>query len=582
MSEIVAEMSGETEPPTAVYSNAELTQLLFDLKIRYAGYDKKLNHNQFNLKSFTRRQEVTNKKLEEGIALLLDVSHRRKPLVPDDLGPGPPRWKLPPSILVPPEGMQAEQLPREDNCSHKSWDQFFIAVKNRFDPELYVDHVGCLAALYQTSTVEAYQSEFEEVMQKTENVGEENLISLFIPGLQEPMNHELLTRRPATLAETFILAQRSAACHKLTMAAKPATRPPWTGRDNRPRPSSSHISQAATGPPGPGSQQRQPAHGQPREGVPLLHISKAERDEGTRRGLCWHFPEKYTREHVCTTKYYALFADEDVDDILDEENLNTPPEAETLVISGDVSSIHIIGPPLKPRSLRLTGLINGSEVAVLIDGGSTHNFIKPTIAEQLSLHVHSVNPFRVFVGNDASLRCDYVCLQTPNSLHATVFYIDLFILQVEGPDIILGVQWLQDLGDVTQNFHNRTMKFDWADQTVFLKGENAQPRQISYNNLFALVDQEPDCEIFELITAHAETATSPIDVDRPRPNPAIVAVIESFDSVFSTNEPLPSHAANDVEDKGRKSRGRTRETPRKERPQRVRSRPAKFRDFISL
>lgn len=73
-------------------------------------------------------------------------------------------------------------------------------------------------------------------MQKTANVGEENLISLFIAGLQEPMKHELLTRRPATLEETFILAQRS--------AAKPATRPPWTGRDNRPQPLASHISPA--------------------------------------------------------------------------------------------------------------------------------------------------------------------------------------------------------------------------------------------------------------------------------------------------------------------------------------------------
>ena len=44
---------------------------------------------------------------------------------------------------------------------------------------------------------------------------------------------------------------------------------------------------------------------------------------------------------------------------------------------------------------------------------------------------------------------------------------------------------------------------------------------------------------------------------------------------IQTNEPGPSQTVNDVEDKGCKSRGRKRETARKERPQRVRSRPAK-------
>lgn len=75
----------------------------------------------------------------------------------------------------------------EDNCTHRTWDQFPIAVKHRFDPDLYVDHVGCLAELRQTTTVEAYQTEFEDIMQKASNVGEETLISLFIAGLQDPM-----------------------------------------------------------------------------------------------------------------------------------------------------------------------------------------------------------------------------------------------------------------------------------------------------------------------------------------------------------------------------------------------------------
>lgn len=109
--------------------------------------------------------------------------------------------------------------------------------------------------------------------------------------------------------------------------------------------------------------------------------------------------------------------------------------------------------------MRLLGQIHNFEVSVLIDGGSTHNFIKPTIAEKLSLPVHSITHFRVFVGNGASLRCNYACLKTPISLHGHDFDIDLFILQVEGPDVILGVQWLQDLGKVSIDFRDLTMEF---------------------------------------------------------------------------------------------------------------------------
>ena len=131
-----------------------------------------------------------------------------------------------------------------------------------------------------------------------------------------------------------------------------------------------------------------------------------------------------------------------------------------MIITGDVSTIHVIGPKLKPRSLRINGTIHDTQVSVLIDGGSTHNFIKPSVAERLCLPLHVIFPFRVFVGNGASLRCDYVSFSTPLTLQGHPFDINLFLLQLEGPDVILGVQWLQDLGDVTKNYRTHTMKFE--------------------------------------------------------------------------------------------------------------------------
>lgn len=153
---------------------------------------------------------------------------------------------------------------------------------------------------------------------------------------------------------------------------------------------------------------------------------------------------------------------DDEDDIDAEEAGGTDPDLEGthLAITGAVSSIHVLCPKIKPQAICLKGQINGCSVSLLIDTGSTHNFIKPAIAEKLSLPLHSIAPFRVFVGDGAALKCTLACLATPIMIQGHLFEIDLFILPVKGPDVILGVQWLQDLGDITQNFHHLTMRFN--------------------------------------------------------------------------------------------------------------------------
>ncbi|KAG6413571.1 hypothetical protein SASPL_126285 [Salvia splendens] len=175
--------------------------------------------------------------------------------------------------------------------------------------------------------------------------------------------------------------------------------------------------------------------------------------------------------------------------------------------------------------------IDGYVVTVLIDGGSTHNFIKPAVAEKLSLPVHEISPFRVFVGNGESLRCSYACLKTPISLQGNTFDIDLFILQVKGPDVILGVQWLQELGDVTKNYRNLTMKFDWEEKPIFLQGDGANPKQISYNNLFSLIGHEPECELFELVSSGLDNSSSITATMTPPPDARVQAVLDNFGTI---------------------------------------------------
>nr|GEZ37776.1 hypothetical protein [Tanacetum cinerariifolium] len=49
--------------------------------------------------------------------------------------------------------------------------------------------------------------------------------------------------------------------------------------------------------------------------------------------------------------------------------------------------------------------------------------------------------------------------------------VDLYVLPRKGPNIVLGIQWLQNLGKVTHDYSNKTMEFSWSGRDYALKGE---------------------------------------------------------------------------------------------------------------
>lgn len=62
-------------------------------------------------------------------------------------------------------------------------------------------------------------------------------------------------------------------------------------------------------------------------------------------------------------------------------------------------SLHSLAGHLAPETLRLLGSIAGHPVVILIDGGSTHNFIQESLVAQLGFPSSETRPLRVMVGN---------------------------------------------------------------------------------------------------------------------------------------------------------------------------------------
>lgn len=164
-----------------------------------------------------------------------------------------------------------------------------------------------------------------------------------------------------------------------------------------------------------------------------------------------------------------------IEDVTDEDSIPLHFQLSPQAVEGQDS----------PRVLKFTGLIAGLHVSVLVDTGSSHNIIQPRIAKYLHLNLSSIQPFTVMVGNGDRLKCTQFCHKVPLRLQSQTFIIPCYLLPIEGADIVLGLDWLSTLGQVSANFATPpSLSFTYQDQPITLVGNAYSKLQpASYNHL---------------------------------------------------------------------------------------------------
>lgn len=132
---------------------------------------------------------------------------------------------------------------------------------------------------------------------------------------------------------------------------------------------------------------------------------------------------------------------------------------------------------------------------ILVDTGSTHNFVHPSVAEKIQLPLMAIRPFRVYVGNGQSLLCSNMSAKTDLSIQGHSFLLDLYILPVHGPDVILGMSWLQSLHRVTSDYDVGTLEFTHKGRPVCLKVTPHALRQVSARTFASIMlhDDRANC-----------------------------------------------------------------------------------------
>ncbi|XP_042032774.1 uncharacterized protein LOC121779504 [Salvia splendens] len=430
-------------------------------------------------------------------------------------------------------------------ASHEqaTWNEFLDDVRRRFDPNCYTSHVGLLKKLTQTGTVYDYQLAFEKLQNNVVGVPDHVLLDLYVAGLRQPIQDEVLLHRPTSLAAAFALAIRLAACRSETLQSSAGfQKRPWQPCENRSvtvTPSTQPGSQASLA----GTYRTRAANSGTSDisKLPIIRLSGAEKADHARRGLCYYCDEKWISGHVCKHRFLAYMGGDDDDDE-DESDDTDPSGVNNEVVTADLSHLHAIDGKRRGKSLTLSGNISSESVTILVDTGSSHDFLHPRIAERLRLPLTAIRPFRVYVGNGEYIVCSHVSKGTQLCVQGTPFAIDLHVLPIHGPDVILGMDWLESLGRVTTDFVAKSMEFYRGKDLITLQGSAHPPRQISLASLHTLVSRDSLFELYELVQLTPDPPQLlQLEADAiPGDLPSVIdAALRDFPEVFALPTGLP-------------------------------------------
>jgi hypothetical protein len=112
-----------------------------------------------------------------------------------------------------------------------------------------------------------------------------------------------------------------------------------------------------------------------------------------------------------------------------------------------------------PQTLKIEGYIKNKKVIVLIDSGSTHNFIHYKLAKDLNCFVYPTPEFQVMIVDGGTINCSGKCNKINLTMGEYVMNSPMIAIPMGGDDVVLGIQWLQSLGTVAFNFQELFMKF---------------------------------------------------------------------------------------------------------------------------
>jgi hypothetical protein len=199
----------------------------------------------------------------------------------------------------------------------------------------------------------------------------------------------------------------------------------------------------------------------------IKKLTPEEMKDRREKGLCFNCDEKYLPGHRCAKLFWLELQNEEEGPHMGRSNLDNP---EIFEEEEPAISLHAITGIQGPRTMRLRGVVSCCRIVLLVDSGSTHNFISSTTARKLGITPACTGKMEVLVANGEKLSSGGVCRGVTICLGEYQFTVDFYVLEIEGCEAVLGAVWLRTLGPILWDFSSMWMSFLWRGNKVFLQG----------------------------------------------------------------------------------------------------------------
>lgn len=137
-------------------------------------------------------------------------------------------------------------------------------------------------------------------------------------------------------------------------------------------------------------------------------------------------------------------------------------------------ALHDIDMAAKKQTMKMIEDIKKMRLNVLIDLGSTHNFLDLAVAKQLGCPIQITDMQKVLVANGEKMDCTSMAKKFGWLMQEKNFEARVFLMPLKGCELILGIEWLNIMRVIKWDFPNLSMEFVWMGETIILKAENQE------------------------------------------------------------------------------------------------------------
>eukprot|EP00253_Pinus_taeda_P005714 PITA_05714 len=389
-----------------------------------------------------------------------------------------------------------------------TWPKFTKALQDRFDQES--SFLCCLTKLRQTGTVGEYITTFEALAFRTWDLSDGFYTECFISGLKEAIKAQVLLHHPPTWTEACKVA-----CNVERALAAQYSHPNFSAKGH---PALAHNTTQT---------------------LKVQKVSPVEMAERRKQGLCYYYDEKYSPGHKCKEpKFFQIdatyYSSTEEEPLLEEHEPLEEDNQQNNVSDEPVISLHALAGISSPQTLKIRGFIKHHPVVVLIDSGSTHNFIHQKVAEAVHCFVRAISNFQVQIADGGTMKCEGRCENVKLKMGDYQLKTHMFAIHMGGCDIVLGVDWLRTLGPITMDFQELYMSFKQNNYTHTLHGLQAgAPSIISSHRMEKLLKKGNHGVVAQFNAIQAvETKPPPI-------HPKMQHILNNHLPVFDKPQGLP-------------------------------------------